>query len=165
MDRSNLISSSRTICATQKRSSRNLITRNSKSHCYAAGGFLFSRLTTHRSNPHRNFSLPPPTPQLRHSLSKRINLPDSTSLAFSIAPPPLYQSLFESSPPIRKFLLTTANWIIPSVLPLVRWGINVNFEFVKQSGTLLSFVDTLQHVYLPIEITTNGGNRREARSN
>lgn len=78
-------------------------------------------------------------------LSKRINLPDKFSIFNRVAP--VYRSLFESPPHSKISIILEQIELFPVYFPLVR-GINVNFEFVKQSGTLLSFVDTRFNTYI-----------------
>lgn len=75
-------------------------------------------------------------------LSKRINLPDKFSIFNRVAP--VYRSLFESPPHSKISIILGQIELFPVYFPLVR-GINVNFEFVKQSGT---FVDTRFNTYI-----------------
>lgn len=75
-------------------------------------------------------------------LSKRINLPDKFSIFNRVAP--VYRSLFESPPHSKISIILGQIELFPMYFPLVR-GINVNFEFVKQSGT---FVDTRFNTYI-----------------
>lgn len=75
-------------------------------------------------------------------LSKRINLPDKFSIFNRVTP--VSRSLFESPPHSKISIILGQIELFPVYFPLVR-GINVNFEFVKQSGT---FVDTRFNTYI-----------------